>query len=74
MMKKLSMVAALMVLGFAPLAHAQDMDDRRYRMHRLREACDDGDDRACWRLRHMRREMEERRDWRHHDGDWDGPR
>jgi hypothetical protein len=73
MLKKISMVAALAVIGFAPLAHAQDWDgDWRMTMHRLREACEDGDDRACWRLRHMRREMEERREWRHRD--WDGPR
>jgi len=74
MVKKLSIVAALAVLGFAPLAHAQDWDDWRYTMHRLHEACDHGDDRACWRLRHMRHEMEERRDWRGPDRDWDGPR
>jgi hypothetical protein len=75
MIKKISIVVALAVIGFSSLVHAQYWDgDRRAAMHRLREACDDGDDRACWRLEHMRREMEERREWRHRDRDWEGPR
>ena len=70
---KIWIAAVFALVGAAPLAQAQDWDDRRDRrmefMHRLGEACDRGDDRACGRLEHMRREMRERHEWREHDED-----
>lgn len=83
---KIWILAALTILGSASLATAQQWGGgpedwhggRGEYMHRLREACDYGDDRACWRLRHMREEWREQHEWReHHDenrGGWDGPR
>ena len=63
---------------FLPLATAQEWGGGRGEyMHQLREACEFGDDRACWRLRHMRDEWRQQHEWREqHDenrGGWDGP-
>jgi hypothetical protein len=65
MTARIWIVAALALLGSAPLVHAQEDwgDQRREYMHRLREACDDGDERACWRLDQMRRAWRERHEW-----------
>ncbi len=77
---KVWILAALTLLGSASLATAQEEwgGERGEHMHRLREACEFGDDRACWRLRHMRHEWREQHEWReHHEedhGGWDGPR
>ena len=80
------MVAAFALTASASIAHAQEewreewREERHERMERLRAACEDGDERACWRLREMRREWrehEERREWREREErrererDWD---
>ena len=57
---RLLLIAGLAVAFSAPLARAQDYGDRREYMHELRRDCEEGDERACERLRHMRHEQEER--------------
>jgi hypothetical protein len=56
---KLLIIAGLALAISAPLASAQEWGDRREYMHELRRDCEDGDDRACERLRHMRHEERE---------------
>jgi len=62
MKTKLLIIAGLALAVSAPLASAQeDWGERREeRMRELRMDCENGDDRACDRLRHMRHEHEER--------------
>lgn len=62
MTAKVLIIAVLAFAISAPLARAQEEEhEMRWEyMHRLRIACDAGDERACWRLRHMRREWRER--------------
>ena len=74
MTRKVLIIAGLSLAISAPLARAQEHwggwgEERWERMHRLREACEDGDERACWRLRHMRHEWREHR--REQERDWD---
>lgn len=76
MTAKIWIVAFLALVSSAPLVQAQEEwgGGRREFMHRLHEACDDGDDRACWRLEHMRREWREQHDWHGDRHDWQEPR
>jgi hypothetical protein len=67
--KKLLTTAALALAISAPFAQAQERwggwgdrgEGRWERMRHLRMACEDGSERACWRLRRMRHEWRERR-------------
>jgi hypothetical protein len=59
MKTKLLIIAGLALAISAPLASAQE-DWGEERMRELRADCANGDDRACERLGHMRREHEER--------------
>jgi hypothetical protein len=73
------MIAGLTMAISAPFARAQeDWGERREEyMHELREGCENGDDRACDRLRHMREERREReyeRDRREDGRDLEGER
>ena len=48
---KVLVFAGLTLVAMAPVAHAQDRWDEHERwdyMHRLREACESGDEQACW--------------------------
>jgi hypothetical protein len=78
MTTKVLVIAGLVLAISAPLAYAQEPwggrgDERWEHMHRLREACEHGDERACWRLRRMRHEWREHR--REEERDWgDRPR
>jgi hypothetical protein len=73
MAMKLLSVAGLILAISAPLAHAQEDwgERRRERMHGLRIACEDGDERACWRLRRMRHEWREDHEQREQERGWD---
>jgi TPR repeat protein len=75
MTKEALIIAGLVLAVSAPLAHAQEHwgrrgwgEERWERMHYLREACEHGDERACWRLRRMRHEWREHR--REEERDW----
>lgn len=69
MKTKLLLIAGLALAISAPLARAQDWEERRAYMHELRRDCEDGDDRACERLRHMRREEHENRERQEYQGE-----
>ncbi len=60
MKTKLFLLASAVLALSAPLARAQDWEGGRGDWRELREDCENGDERACHRLRHMRREHEER--------------
>jgi len=70
---KLLSVAGLILAISAPLARAQEDwgEGRRERMHELRIACEDGDERACWRLRRIRHEWRERQELREEERGFD---
>jgi hypothetical protein len=71
---KLLFIVGLALAVSAPLARAQEewQGERRERMERLREACENGDDRACEHLRHMRHEEREEREQREYQGERGG--
>jgi hypothetical protein len=81
-MKKLWIAASLTLAAMAPQVHAQgwgDGDGDGYgRWQWLRQACDNGDDRACWKLRQMRRRWREGEGggggggWNGGGGGWNG--
>ena len=70
MKTKLLLFASAALALSAPLARAQDWEGGGGGWRELREDCENGDEGACHRLRHMRREHEEREGggWREHDG------
>jgi len=72
MKTKLLLIAGLALAISAPLARAQEDGERREYMHELREACENGDERACERLRHMRHEEHEERERREYEGERGG--
>jgi hypothetical protein len=74
MKTKLLIMAGLALAISAPLARAQEdwQGERRERMERLREACENGDDRACERLRNMRHEWREEHRGREHEDEHGG--
>ena len=75
MKTKLLLIAGLALAISAPLARAQEEGDRREYMHELHEACENGDERACERLRHMRHEEHEERERNEYQGErgWGAP-
>jgi hypothetical protein len=66
---KLLLIAGLALAISAPLARAQEGGERREYMHELRRDCEDGDERACERLRHMRHEEHEDREQHEYQGE-----
>ena len=68
MKTKLLLIAGLALTISATLARAQDEGRREY-MHELRVDCENGDDRACERLRHMRHEEREEREREEYQGE-----
>ena len=62
-------VFAALVIPAAPRAQEGWYEGRHEYFEQLRAACEYGDERACWRLREMRRERHE-----HEDRDWGGRR
>jgi hypothetical protein len=79
MMARIFAAAVLAIACSAATARAQERwgEERHEPMHWLRQACEAGDDRACWRLhelRHAWREREEGREGREgreHEHGWD---
>ena len=71
MTMKLFAIAGLALAISAPLAHAQEGwgEERGEHMREFRMACENGDERACWRLRHMRHEWREHHRW--HEDEYD---
>jgi len=64
---KFCLLASIALLMIPAVARAQEWgyEGRHEYFEQLRAACADGDERACWRLREMRRERHE-----HEDRDW----
>jgi len=64
---KLLLFVVIAALAVPAVARAQEgsLEGRHEYFERLRAACEDGDEQACWRLREMRRERHEReeREW-----------
>ena len=61
MKTKLLLIAGLALVISAPRARAQEEGERHEYMRELRGDCENGDERACERLRHMRHEEHEER-------------
>ena len=76
MKTKLLIIAGLALAISAPFARAQEDwgegDRRGEYMRELRMDCENGDERACERLRHMRHEWREDRRWREDERDRGG--
>jgi len=64
------LIAGLALVISAPRARAQEEGERHEYMRELRGDCENGDERACERLRHMRHEEHEERE----RGDYQGER